>query len=171
MSYGKLPDKHQLIKWRVAGLTHKEIAEKYGVSRQAVTNKLDKEMSIPLASVDIAELLPWPFAEAPKKRDFLRQHVYKGLRGLLAYRNGRPTTKEDFAARRTLINHLLLGEVVTFRIDEGFSYVPRKDSTGLVIAWPADEEGPSPQVQRYLRWDPEEASAIVNPDGPLSFKG
>ncbi|MFI5802962.1 sigma factor-like helix-turn-helix DNA-binding protein [Streptomyces sp. NPDC051561] len=164
-------DDNTLIKLVVAGYTHQQIADAYGVSRQAVSQRLKGKVVSRQTFPVIVDLLPWDLSSVPSRPALLRLHIYKGLRGYVSWLDGRSVSMEDFTARKTLINRLLKGEVVSFREGEKFVYEPRSDAANLVVAWPDIMGEPGPQVRRLLTWNPAKAQEMCDLNGAARLKG
>jgi hypothetical protein len=134
-----LPDNAELLKLEAAGLTHSEIAKKYGVSRQAVTkrfNDMGEYRRGPLQ--DVTAVLPWDVANHPAKAKLWRQQPYVGLRALLRERMGAEVSPRSRAALRAFLNHVQNGEVLNLDDVQGAHYVPRDPERdgSLVVRWP-----------------------------------
>ncbi|MER6086548.1 hypothetical protein [Streptomyces bluensis] len=136
-----LPDNAQLMKLESAGLSHEQIAEKYGVSRQAVTkrfNDMGEYSQRPLQ--DVTAALPWDIASYPSKDKLKHSRAFLGLRAFLRERMGFEVSAErSREALRVFLDHVQAGEVLELHPGEGARYVSRRKSDGsLVIRWPDD---------------------------------
>jgi len=146
-----LPDDEILVRDKdFLGLSLNEIADKYGVSKQAVS-ALFIEMGRPwgaVAPVNYRDYLPWEIG-----RDHQALDAAQRLRAHIRWRTGHPST--DAQLRRLSNWHArITRENVTVVYDpvlpSPWIYVPRTASDGeLIIRWPADIEPPT-DVQRAV---------------------
>ncbi|MFD0407307.1 hypothetical protein DR950_36185 [Kitasatospora xanthocidica] len=144
-----LPDDRELLKMAQRGMTHEEIGNLYGVTKQAVNKRLRAlgYSSKPIARA-VAELLPWDVEKEHRKA--LR---YVNLRYWMRMQLG---DEEVPAVRqrdgRNYAYLLAVKEVVLdYDAATGWSEVPRQPSDGrLAIRWPADAPEPSEEARKAL---------------------
>lgn len=137
----KLPDNVELLKLQEADLSHQEIADRFGVTRQAVTwrfNQLNKFSRGPLRKV--SECIPWDLSDPRLKRKVWSQEPYMGLRAFIQTRLGAEVGRRSELALKAFLNRIAKGEVLTLDPEHGVHYVqrdPERDGA-LVIRWPAE---------------------------------
>lgn len=135
-----LPDNAELLKLEEAGLTHQEIAERYGVTRQAVTWRFNDMGEFKRGKLqDVTEAMPWALSDHPAKKALWKQAAFLGLRAFLRERLGMDVSDRSRQALKAFLNRVENGEVLTVE-DRGACYVARdRDLDGdLAIRWPAD---------------------------------
>lgn len=141
-----LPNDTKLTELFSRGLKNLEIAEQYGVTRQAVS-KRRRLMGLSahgLALREAAELLRQVWDIKPMdgagKHTGLHQYVY--LRALLRLRLGDQIHPDDMQNIRGWVPRLRAQNVVvTYSRDEGFFFTPRIDSDdSYIIRWPGNRE-------------------------------
>lgn len=134
-----LPDNAKLLLLEAAGLSHEQIAKKYGVSRQAVTKRFNDMGEYRRAHwQDATGLLPWDIARHPDKAKIRRQTAYAGLRAFLRKQLGQTLSPRSQETLRQFLDHINSGEVLELDSVQGVRYVqrdPERDGS-LVIRWP-----------------------------------
>ncbi len=158
----KLPSDAELLKLEAAGLTHKEIGVKFGVSRQAVTkrfNGMDKYARQEYR--DVAKVLPWDLEDFPDKDALKNSEAFTGLRAYVRGRMGGGVSPRSELALRTFWNHLTAGEVLALDDVQGAHWVrrdPERDKD-LVIRWP--EDVPQDERMGLFRFTPAQSEATA----------
>lgn len=137
----KLPSDIALLKLKAAGFKHWEIAEQYGVSRQAVTYRFNA-MKIYMREKDseVTEALPWDFSSFSEsvKRKLWSDEAMLGLRSYVRQQLGAELSERGEEAMRAFLGHVARGEVLAVNEEVGSLYVPRDElkDEGLVVRWP-----------------------------------
>ncbi|MFI2031387.1 hypothetical protein [Streptomyces buecherae] len=134
-----LPDDETLRKL-LATMGRAEIAKQYGVSPQAVSYRrgLFNE-NLKGRNARLNRLLPWDLSEHPKRREFMDQYSFRGLRAYMRERNGEELGGSARSDRKSFVNHIRGGEVIALDLELGFIYVPRESrDDSLVVRWPSD---------------------------------
>jgi transcriptional regulator with XRE-family HTH domain len=149
-----LPDDSILLRERdFEGLSLGEIAERYGVSKSAVSQRFTN-MGRPFggnAAMDYQEIIPWNIQRAHMPLDAANR-----LRSHVRYRSGIEVAESAERRLKNWWNRLQAEDVVlTYEPDADtkgspWRYVPREPSDGrLIIRWPEHVEPPTDQ-QRLL---------------------
>lgn len=163
----KLPSDAELLKREAAGLTHKEIADEFHVSRQAVTKRFnDMDRYARAEYRDVARVLPWNIAEHPAKDSIHKDESFMGLRAYVRERMGAVVSPRSLLALRTFRKHVEAGEVLTLDPIQGAQWV-RRDSErdeSLVIRWP--EGVPKDERAALFRFSPDQDEAIASTSDP-----
>lgn len=135
---GTLPDNLELLTLDAAGKSHQEIADKFGVTRQAVQKRFSAMgLHIKGPKGRLAASLPWDIAGREDKRRLKNSTPFHGLRAFLRVRFGEQLTARSQVALSHFESHLKAGEVLALFDGEGFVYVPRRAADGdLVVRWP-----------------------------------
>lgn len=135
-----LPSDAELLKLDAAGLTHREIGDQYGVSRQAVTLRFNNMGEYAQAARrDVSAVLPWDLTQHPASSTLKNSEAYMGLRAFVRQRLGVETSPRAQLSLKTFLNHLRAGEILDLDPVRGVVWVSRKPQDGtLVIRWPAD---------------------------------
>ncbi|MFD8886436.1 hypothetical protein ACFV0H_28565 [Streptomyces erythrochromogenes] len=146
-----LPDNYELLALEEAGLSHQEIADKYHVTRQAVTWRFDNHLKIKKRAhfQEVTALMPWDVASHPAKDRLKQQAAFLGLRAYLRKRLDMDVSARSAQAMRAFLNRVSNGEVLAVGVT-GAHYVPREAADGnLVIRWPADEPRPEERLELF----------------------
>jgi hypothetical protein len=134
-----LPSDTELAKLQEAGLSHQEIADRFNVSRQAVTKRFNNMGEFVRAVTrDVAAVLPWDLSQHPAKSKLKDSVHYLGLRAFVRQELGFEVSNRGKRALTTFTNHVRAGEVLELDEVLGFvwaPYVPARDGD-LVIRWP-----------------------------------
>ncbi len=133
-----LPSDYELQKLLSAGLNETQIAKQFGVTQQAVGNRLNyieiyrKGPKSPVSSV-----IPWDISQHPEKKRLTQQASFRGLRGYVRNKMGETLTERAKLDVRAFLNRVRQGYVLDLMDGPGFAYVPREASDGLlVVRWP-----------------------------------
>lgn len=132
------PDDLELRKLALAGASQAELAERYGVTQQAISKRLVALGIVRRGTATpVLRSMPWDLAGHPDKRRILNGRPFNGLRYFVAKRLGDELSERAEADRQTFIRKVNNGLVLTLDEAKGFVYVPRTETDGdLVIRWP-----------------------------------
>ncbi|MFB7027170.1 MULTISPECIES: helix-turn-helix domain-containing protein [unclassified Streptomyces] len=162
MRPSKLPSDNELLKLEAAGLTHKQIAEEFQVSRQAVTkrfNNMDRYARQEYR--DVTPLLPWDLTVHPDKDAISKHESMMGLRAFLRQRAQGTVTPRSELALRAFLAHVLAGQVLELDPRRGVQWVRRDEGRdgSLVIRWP--EGVPQDERTKLFRFSPGQSEATA----------
>jgi hypothetical protein len=116
-----LPEADVLARMVSAGLTHRQIAEQFGVTRQAVGKRLGAPAG-DTAYGRYSQHMPWPEVSTAHQRTY----VYRSLQGLVKRQLGLPATPEDERSLDTFLSELNSRQVlVGYDRERGWVLVPR----------------------------------------------
>lgn len=150
-----LPDNATLLMEEAAGLSHTDIAAKYGVTRQAVHKRFAAMGEYRRKQyTSVAELLPWDFAGNPISRKLRQQSGFLGLRAYIRKRLGQELSPRSEEAMRRFLAHIADGKVLELDDVQGARYVerdPERDES-LIIRWP--EGVPKDERTDLFRYPP-----------------
>ncbi|MCY0963013.1 hypothetical protein [Streptomyces sp. H27-H5] len=136
-----LPGNLELQKLLAAGSTHAEIAQMFGVERQAVTKRVNGWGEYKKGeNAPVTASMPWRIADRPDKVRLTNQAAYRGLRLYLGWRLGedrKPLSERAKKDLRLFLEKINNGLVLTLDDSQGFVYVDRTPEDGrLVVRWP-----------------------------------
>ncbi|WP_338781754.1 hypothetical protein [Streptomyces sp. DG1A-41] len=145
-------------------MTHQEIADIYGVTRQAVTKRFNLDMGEYKRGrlQDVTKALPWDLAAHPAKSKLKDQESFLGLRAFLRAKLGITLSDRSKQALRAFLNHIMSGEVLTLDDAQGARYVRRdvRDIPDLVIRWP--EDVPRDDRMGLFRLSPAQQTSVAS---------
>ncbi|MEU5957572.1 hypothetical protein [Streptomyces sp. NPDC047525] len=134
-----LPSDKELLKLEAAGLTHQQIGDEYGVSRQAVTKRFNT-MGLFVQAIrrDVSVVLPWDLSQVPNRSKLKDSVTYIGLRAYVRDQLGAEVSPRAERALKTFVNHVQAGEILELDSTEGLrwaTYAPEQDGD-LILRWP-----------------------------------
>lgn len=153
-----------LVKYFHTGKSDKWIAERHGITVQAVSKRRKKQGLLRKPVVNqVSEALGkrWTVYTTPNRGSHHSAHQIKSLRFWLRRRLGDQTLKPDDIARAERWERQIRRENVVLCYDpttkKGWYYRPRTPADGrLVIDWPSDwPEQPDENFRRALELPPE----------------
>ncbi|MGN7135816.1 hypothetical protein [Streptomyces pseudogriseolus] len=145
-----------------AGLSHEQIAEMYGVTRQAVTKRFGDMGEYRRAQFqDVNALLPWDVAHHPLKHKLKQQSGYLGLRAFLRKQLGQTLSPRSQAAMRRFLAHVEAGEVLDLDEIQGAHFVKTDQMRdgSLVVRWPLGV--PKDERSELFRYVPGQGEAAT----------
>ncbi|MFB7782057.1 hypothetical protein ACFC1D_04970 [Streptomyces vinaceus] len=154
-----LPDNYRLLALEEAGLSHQQIADRYNVTRQAVTWRFDNHLKIKKRAhfQEVTSLMPWDVASHPAKDRLKGQAAFLGLRAYLRRRLDMEVSPRSEQALKAFLNRVSHGEVLAVG-DTGAHYVSREAADGnLVIRWPAGVPRYEERVELFQLELPEQS--------------
>ena len=111
-----------------AGLTHKQIAAQFGVTRQAVSKRIGSDPSNNVHG-QFSQYMPWPSVSAT----YQRTYIYRCLQDLVRRQLGMSLTASDSRSLDTFLAELDgRGVVVRYSVKRGWKLVLRDRVPGGV---------------------------------------
>ncbi|MFF5433432.1 hypothetical protein ACFY5K_25790 [Streptomyces griseofuscus] len=133
----KLPDDLTLMVDRHRGLDQGDIAKKYNVSPQAVSERFGR-MGIRErgAGSPVTSLMPWDLSDHPEKRKLVNSSAYRCARDYLRKKRGERMSDRAAVRAESFERRLADGFVLSFTDDLGFHFSKRKPGEVLIFRWP-----------------------------------
>ena len=126
-----LPEKDVLVRMVRAGLTHRQIADQFGVTRQAVGKRIGSPENPDQPYGQFSAHMPWPAVTAAHQRTY----VFRSLQDLVRRQLDMPMTEDHSRSLDTFLGELdSRGMVVAYDRGRGWMLVPRSTLPAL----PAD---------------------------------
>ena len=123
-----LPEKDVLERMVRAGLTHKQIANQFGVTRQAVGKRIGADPTDGQLYGQFSQHMPWPAVTAVHQRTY----IYRSLQDLIRRQLGMPMPEGNARSLDTFLGELdARGVVVGYDHTSGWKLVPRANRPGL----------------------------------------
>ncbi|MFI9202623.1 hypothetical protein [Streptomyces sp. NPDC053048] len=148
-----LPDTETLLKLRGEGWTQPQIAKRFGVSQQAVSERLNRAKVFtkgPKSTVTSA--IPWDLSERSDRHRISKLSPYLGIRTFIKMKLGEALSGQERKHLRAFLGHVKSGEVLDLD-EQGFLYRKRLPSDGsLVIRWPEGVEKDPAVTALFERW-------------------